>query len=163
MSKSRMGEKERVQLFKGTVIKIQNGGNHCSFTVRKTSNGVGVEKTFLLASPSIDKIERLRKGKVRRARLFYLRQLVGKAAHIKSDIKTMEEGRTKKSKLLSSPVLGPHLSEEEKNTSDQAPKTAEGGIPSESSPSSSENQKTEKLSPLVSTKSRTSNTSPAQE
>ena len=105
------GEKERVQLFKGVVIKIQNAGNHCSFTVRKISNGVGVEKTFMLASPSIDKIERIRKGKVRRARLFYLRKLVGKAAHVKSDYQSL---------AVKGPKKSPKTSTQEQATQKQA-------------------------------------------
>ena len=108
------GEKERVQLFKGVVIKIQNAGNHCSFTVRKISNGVGVEKTFMLASPSIDKIEKIRKGKVRRARLFYLRKLVGKAAHVKSDYQSLAV------KAVKGPKKSPETSTQEQATQKQA-------------------------------------------
>ena len=108
------GEKERVQLFKGVVIKIQNAGNHCSFTVRKISNGVGVEKTFMLASPSIDKIEKIRKGKVRRARLFYLRKLVGKAAHVKSDYQSLAV------KAVKGPKKSPETSTQEQAIQKQA-------------------------------------------
>ncbi|PWJ44990.1 50S ribosomal protein L19 [Sediminitomix flava] len=78
------GNKERVQQFQGTVIQRRNKGtNGETFTVRKISNGVGVERIFPLISPAIDKIEVLRKGKVRRARLFYLRGRMGKAAKIR--------------------------------------------------------------------------------
>lgn len=81
------GTRERVQVFEGTVIKRQNGGIRETFTVRKFSNGVGVEKTWPLHSPIIDKIEVVRKGKVRRAKLFYLRNRVGKAAKVKEAIR----------------------------------------------------------------------------
>ena len=77
------GKRERIQLFEGTVLKRQNGGVRETFTVRKISSGVGVERTFPLHSPRIDKIEVSRKGKVRRAKLFYLRDRIGKAAKIK--------------------------------------------------------------------------------
>jgi len=77
------GGRERIQLFEGVVIKRRGGGMRETFTVRRISYGVGVERTFPLHSPRIDKIEIVRKGKVRRARLFYLRKLRGKAARIK--------------------------------------------------------------------------------
>ena len=77
------GKRERIQVFEGVVIKRQGGGNRETFTVRKSSNGVGVEKTFPVHSPRIDKIEVVKKGKVRRAKLYYLKDLSGKAAKIK--------------------------------------------------------------------------------
>lgn len=78
------GNKERVQVFQGAVIQRRNVGNNGeTFTVRKVSNGIGVERIFPILSPSVEKIEVLRKGKVRRARLFYLRGRQGKAAKIK--------------------------------------------------------------------------------
>lgn len=77
------GERERIQLFEGVVIKRQNGGISETFTVRKISYGVGVERTLPLHSPRIAKIEVSRRGKVRRAKLYYLRNLRGKAARIK--------------------------------------------------------------------------------
>ena len=77
------GTRERIQIFEGVVIKRQNGGIHETFTVRKISYGVGVERTFPLHSPRIDKIEVTRKGIVRRAKLYYMRNLRGKAARIK--------------------------------------------------------------------------------
>ncbi|MCI6156706.1 MAG: 50S ribosomal protein L19 [Peptoniphilaceae bacterium] len=77
------GTRERVQLFEGTVIKRQNGSVNETFTVRRISNGVGVERTFLLHSPRVEKIEVSRQGKARRAKLYYLRQRVGKAAKVK--------------------------------------------------------------------------------
>ncbi len=81
--KIKEGAKERIQVFEGTVIKIQNGGSRETFTVRRFTSGVGVEKTFPINAPVIDKIEVVRKGKVRRAKLFYLRDRVGKAAKVK--------------------------------------------------------------------------------
>jgi large subunit ribosomal protein L19 len=81
------GNRERTQVFEGTVIKRQNGGSRESFTVRKTSNGIGVEKTWPLHSPIIEKIEVTRHGKARRAKLFYLRNRVGKQAKVKESIK----------------------------------------------------------------------------
>ncbi|MBR2784977.1 MAG: 50S ribosomal protein L19 [Clostridia bacterium] len=81
--KIKEGNKERIQVFTGTVIKRQNSGLNETFTVRKISYGVGVEKTFPTHSPKIEKIEVKRAGKVRRARLYYLRDRVGKAAKTK--------------------------------------------------------------------------------
>ncbi|PYT09463.1 MAG: 50S ribosomal protein L19 [Acidobacteria bacterium] len=76
------GEKERIQIFQGVVIARRRGGIRSTFTVRKISGGVGVERIFPLHSPVVDRIELLRRGKVRRAKLYYLRQLKGKAARI---------------------------------------------------------------------------------
>ena len=84
--KVKEGEKERVQLFKGIVTKLQGSGAVKSFTVRKISAGVGVERTFPFSSPAIDKVEVLTKGKVRRSKLYYLRSLAGKAAKIESEL-----------------------------------------------------------------------------
>ena len=78
------GQRERIQVFEGYVLKKQHGGINETFTVRKLSNGIGVEKTFPLHSPKIDKIELVKKGKVRRAKLNYMRERTGKAAKIKS-------------------------------------------------------------------------------
>lgn len=78
------GEKERIQAFEGTVIKINGGSNRTNFTVRKVSYGVGVERTFPLHSPRLEKIQVLSRGKVRRARLYYLRGLSGKAARLET-------------------------------------------------------------------------------
>jgi len=80
------GNRTRTQVFEGTVIKRQGGSNRETFTVRKNSNGVGVEKTWPLHSPNVEKIEVVRKGKVRRAKLFYLRDLTGKKAKVKERI-----------------------------------------------------------------------------
>ena len=82
-AKVKEGSRERIQIFEGTVIKRQNGGIKETFTVRKFSNGVGVEKTWPVHSPIVEKIEVVRRGKVRRARLNYLRTRVGKAAKVK--------------------------------------------------------------------------------
>lgn len=74
-------------MFEGTVLKIQGGGNRTTFTVRKVSNGVGVEKTWPLHSPNVEKVEVVRRGKVRRAKLNYLRDRVGKKAKVKELVK----------------------------------------------------------------------------
>ena len=81
------GNRERIQVFEGTVIKKQGGSNRATFTVRKASNGVGVEKTWPLHSPNVEKVEVVRRGKVRRAKLFYLRDRVGKRAKVKELVK----------------------------------------------------------------------------
>lgn len=80
------GSRERIQMFEGTVIKKNHGGIQETFTVRRISYGVGVERTFPLNSPKIDRIEVTRRGKVRRAKLYYLRDRVGKAAKVKEKI-----------------------------------------------------------------------------
>lgn len=84
--KVKEGNRERIQIFEGVVLKRQNGGIRETFTVRRISYGVGVERTFPVNSPVIDKIEITRRGKVRRAKLFYLRDRVGKAAKVKEMI-----------------------------------------------------------------------------
>ena len=86
-NKIKEGNRERIQVFEGTVIKRQNGGSRETFTVRKNSNGIGVEKTWPVHSPFVDNIEVVRRGKVRRAKLFYLRDRVGKAAKVKELVK----------------------------------------------------------------------------
>jgi large subunit ribosomal protein L19 len=86
--KIKEGNRERIQVFEGFVLKKQNGGISETFTVRKLSNGIGVEKTFPLHSPKIEKVEVVRRGDVRRAKLNYMRERTGKAARIKSkDVK----------------------------------------------------------------------------
>ena len=86
-AKIKEGNRERIQVFEGTVVKRQGGSSRETFTVRKTSNGIGVEKTWPLHSPTIDKIEVVRFGKVRRAKLNYLKDRVGKAAKVKELVK----------------------------------------------------------------------------
>ena len=81
--KIKEGNRERIQVFEGTVLKIQGGSNRQTFTVRKFSNGVGVEKTWPMHSPNVEKVEVVREGKVRRAKLNYLRDRVGKKAKVK--------------------------------------------------------------------------------
>ncbi|MGL4731623.1 MAG: 50S ribosomal protein L19 [Clostridium sp.] len=81
------GNKERIQVFEGTVLKRQNGGARETFTVRRVASGVGVEKTFPVNSPVIEKVDVVRRGRVRRAKLFYLRDRVGKAAKVKELIR----------------------------------------------------------------------------
>lgn len=82
-AKIKEGNRERIQVFEGTVLKRQGGSNHETFTVRKFSNGVGVEKTWPVHSPNVEKIEVVRRGKVRRAKLNYLRDRIGKKAKVK--------------------------------------------------------------------------------
>ncbi|MCR5676236.1 MAG: 50S ribosomal protein L19 [Lachnospiraceae bacterium] len=77
------GNRERIQIFEGTVLKIQGGGSRQTFTVRKESSGIGVEKTWPIHSPNVEKVEVVRRGKVRRAKLNYLRGLTGKKAKVK--------------------------------------------------------------------------------
>lgn len=86
-AKIKEGNRERIQIFEGTVVKRQNGGFRETFTVRKNSNGVGVEKTWPLHSPRVEKIEIVRTGKVRRAKLLYLRDRIGKKAKVKELVK----------------------------------------------------------------------------
>ena len=86
-NKIKEGNRERIQIFEGTVIKRQGGSNRETFTVRKFSNGVGVEKTWPVHSPFVEKIEVVRHGKVRRAKIYYLRSRVGKAAKVKELVK----------------------------------------------------------------------------
>ncbi len=95
------GDKERIQVFEGVVISRANGGNRATFTVRKISYGVGVERIFPLHSPRIDRIEVVTRGRVRRAKLYYLRELSGKAARIKG---TRVRGPTAASAIDTAPT-----------------------------------------------------------
>ena len=85
--KIKEGNRERIQVFEGVVLKRQGGSNRETFTVRKTSNGIGVEKTWPLHSPNVVDVKVIRSGKVRRAKLYYLRDRVGKAAKVKEALK----------------------------------------------------------------------------
>ena len=100
------GNRERIQVFEGIIIKKQGGGLNATFTVRKIAYGVGVEKTFLIHSPLVEKVELVRVGKARRARLFYLRDRVGKAAKTKEMVGARIENReiTIKEDLVEEPV-----------------------------------------------------------
>jgi large subunit ribosomal protein L19 len=86
-AKIKEGSRERIQIFEGTVLKKQGGSSRATFTVRKNSNGIGVEKTWPLHSPFVEKVEVVRLGKVRRAKLYYLRDRVGKRAKVKELVK----------------------------------------------------------------------------
>ena len=105
--KIKEGNKERIQVFEGIIIKVQGGGVNQTFTVRKISYGVGVEKTFLVHSPLVEKVELVRVGKARRARLFYLRDRVGKAAKTKEQVGARIENReiVVKEELVEEPVV----------------------------------------------------------
>ncbi len=85
--KSNEGIRERIQVYEGIVIKKQGGSTRATFTVRKNSNGIGVEKTWPLHSPNVERVEVIRRGKVRRAKLYYLRDRVGKRAKVKELVK----------------------------------------------------------------------------
>lgn len=93
--KVKEGEKERIQVFKGIVTKIQGSGMGKSFTVRKMSSGVGVERTFPFASPMVDKVDIISYGIIRRSRLFYLRDRQGKAAKVESELAVMRKSKEK--------------------------------------------------------------------
>ena len=100
------GNRERIQIFEGIVIKKQGGGVNATFTVRKTSYGVGVEKTFLIHSPAVEKVEVIRVGKARRAKLYYLRDRLGKSAKTKEKVGARIETKelTIKEELVEEPV-----------------------------------------------------------
>ena len=87
------GNRERIQVFEGIIIKKQGGGVNATFTVRRVAYGVGVEKTFLVHSPMVEKVEVVRVGKARRAKLYYLRDRIGKAAKTKEDVTARIENR----------------------------------------------------------------------
>ena len=97
--KIKEGDKERIQVFQGVVIGSRGSGTNATFTVRKMSNGIGVERVFPTNSPNIEKVEKIRSGKVRRAKLYYLRNLTGKSARIKEKIvDTPKSTKEKKAK-----------------------------------------------------------------
>ncbi len=89
--KIKEGNRERIQVFEGTLIKRQGGGSNETFTVRRVAYGTGVERTFLVNSPKVEKVEVVRNGKVRRAKLYYLRDRVGKATKVKEKITSKED------------------------------------------------------------------------
>ena len=89
--KIKEGNRERIQVFEGTIIKKQRGGSNETFTVRRVAYGTGVERTFLVNSPKVEKVEIVRSGKVRRAKLYYLRDRVGKATKVKENITSRNE------------------------------------------------------------------------
>ncbi len=104
--KIKEGEKERIQVFEGVVIARKHGGVRETFTVRKVSFGIGVERIFPLHSPSIDKIEVVRRGRVRRAKLYYLRKLRGKAARIR-ELDTRTKGMASEKAAVEQPPAEP--------------------------------------------------------
>ncbi len=121
------GNKERIQVFEGIIIKIQGGGLNQTFTVRKTSYGVGVEKTFLIHSPLVEKVELVRVGKTRRAKLYYLRDRVGKSAKTKEQIGARIEDKeiVVKEDLAEEPEATETVDEEVKETPVEETKTEE--------------------------------------
>ena len=130
------GNKQRIQVFEGIVIKKQNGGLNETFTVRRVAYGVGVEKTFLIHSPLIEKIELVRVGKVRRAKLYYLRDRIGKASKTKENI----GANLKRDDIIVKEEV-PEKAEETK-VAEEAPK-AEETAKTEEAPKAEESAKTE--------------------
>ena len=130
------GNKQRIQVFEGIVIKKQNGGLNETFTVRRVAYGVGVEKTFLIHSPLIEKIELVRVGKVRRAKLYYLRDRIGKASKTKENI----GANLKRDDIVIKEEV-PEKAEETK-VAEEAPK-AEETAKTEEAPKAEESAKTE--------------------
>lgn len=110
--KIKEGDKERLQAFQGTVISRRGGGTGATFTVRKISAGIGIERVFPLHSPNIAKIEKIRTGSVRRAKLYYLRGLTGKSARIKEHLEESTKGT--KTKSVASPAATAKTKSEEK-------------------------------------------------
>ncbi len=103
----REGEKERVQLYKGVVLKMQGKGISRSFTVRKISAGVGVERTFPFASPLVDKVDLIARGKVRRSKLYFLRGLRGKAARLTSELVGLKDEKSELAAPTATPAATP--------------------------------------------------------
>ncbi len=117
------GNRERIQVFEGIIIKKQGGGINATFTVRRVAYGVGVEKTFLVHSPMMEKVELVRVGKARRAKLYYLRDRVGKSAKTKEDIGARIENKeiTLKEEFVEEPVVEEADVNEEVTTVEEAP------------------------------------------
>ena len=124
--KVKEGNRDRIQVFEGIIIKTQGGGLNKTFTVRKISYGVGVEKTFLIHSPMIEKIEVVRVGKARRAKLYYLRDRVGKASKTKEKIGARIETKeiTLKEELKEEPAVVEEVAETVEKVAEE-PKTVE--------------------------------------
>lgn len=125
------GNRERIQIFEGIIIKVQGGGVNQTFTVRKTSYGVGVEKTFLVHSPAVEKVEVTRVGKARRAKLFYLRDRLGKSAKTKEKVGARIETKevTIKEELVEEPAV-----EETAPVAEEAPVATEEATTVETAP-----------------------------
>ena len=144
------GNKERIQVFEGIIIKVQGGGVNQTFTVRKISYGVGVEKTFLVHSPLVEKVELVRVGKARRARLFYLRDRIGKAAKTKEQVGARIEDREIiiKEDLVEEPVAEEATEQSATETVENAAETpaTETPVPQEKV----EETKTEEATPVES-------------
>lgn len=123
--KIKEGNRERIQVFEGIIIKKQGGGLNQTFTVRKISYGVGVEKTFLIHSPMIEKVEVVRVGKARRAKLYYLRDRIGKASKTKEKLGARIENKeiVLKEELKEEPVVENEVANETVDTVADAPKT----------------------------------------
>jgi large subunit ribosomal protein L19 len=109
------GEKERVQVYKGVVIKIQGNGMGKSFTVRKISSGIGVERTFPFMSPNLDRVEVVSHGRVRRSRLYFLRDLSGRAARLTSDL-VVTEGAVDSTAATDGAAVTPKAAKKSKKT-----------------------------------------------
>ena len=137
------GNKERIQAFEGIIIKVQGGGVNQTFTVRKISYGVGVEKTFLVHSPLVEKVELVRVGKARRAKLFYLRDRVGKSAKTKEQVGARIEDKeiVLKEELTEEPVAEETAETEEVAT--EAPVVEEVAV--EAAPEEAPSVETEKV------------------
>lgn len=137
------GNKERIQVFEGIIIKVQGGGVNQTFTVRKISYGVGVEKTFLVHSPLVEKVELVRVGKARRAKLFYLRDRVGKSAKTKEQVGARIEDKeiVLKEELTEEPVAEETAETEEVAT--EAPVVEEVAV--EAAPEEAPSVETEKV------------------
>ena len=117
--KIKEGDKERVQVFQGTVTSRRGGGTNATFTVRKVSSGIGVERVFLLNSPNVAKIERIRAGQVRRKKLYYLRELTGKSARIKEQILDSENKKAKPKDEVKAEAKAEEKPDEEKAKEDE--------------------------------------------
>ncbi|MBR2787261.1 MAG: 50S ribosomal protein L19 [Clostridia bacterium] len=117
------GNRERIQVFEGIIIKKQGGGVNATFTVRRVAYGVGVEKTFLVHSPMVEKVELVRVGKARRAKLYYLRDRLGKSAKTKEDIGARIENKeiTIKEDIVEAPVEETTATEEVATATVEAP------------------------------------------